>query len=196
MDCTSFNWVAKQPILTWFFSFLIRVIFSRAYLLSAKLGYLSFTLTWFGTHLRWILNYRIYLLRAMLQESYYIDYLHRSSSSTSNYKHELSLIKSQYCEISCTVCVHAPSWHTCIYCCYCFISFWFFDGIILYHSLLFISKCILDLTVSVLPDIDWMEINIFYHLSSVCKQPNGSKCVNVQLMFGVENEPYETLSTP
>ena len=115
MDCTSFNWVAKQPILTWLFSFLIRVIFSRAYLLSAKLGYLSFILTWFGTYLRWILNYRVYLLSAMLQESYYIDYLHRSSSSTSNYKHELSLIKSQYCEISCTVCVHAPSYDTRVF---------------------------------------------------------------------------------
>lgn len=114
MDCTSFNWVAKQPIFTWFFSFLIRLIFSRAYSLSAKLGYLGFALICFGTQFQWILLC-IDLLRAMLQVSYDINYLHRSSSSTSNYKHELSLIKCQYCGISCTVCVHAASYEVRVF---------------------------------------------------------------------------------
>ena len=201
MDCTSFNWVAKQPILTWFFAFLIRLIFFRVYSLSAKLGYLGFTLTCFGTHLRWILNHRIYLLRAMLQVSYDINYLPRSSSSTPNYKHEPSLITSQYpkCEISCTVCVYAPSYQVRVFTA-AIISFHFDFLMVLFfitHYCSFLNENFgLNSVCLTWHRLRNMEINIFYLPSSVCKQPSGSKYVNVQLMCRVENEPYETLSTP
>lgn len=196
MDCTSFNWVAKQSIFVWFFSFLIRLIFSRVYLLSAKLGYLGFTLICFGTHFRWILLF-IDLLRAMLQVSYDINYLHRSSSSTSNYKHELSLIKCQYCKISCTVCVHAPSHEAHVFT--AIVSFHFDFLVVSFFIIHYCSFLKVNFGLNIVC-LTWhrlrMEINIFYLPSSVCKQSSGSKCVNVQLMCGVENEPYETLSTP
>ena len=45
---------------------------------------------------------------------------------------------------------------------------------------------ILDLTVSVKPKkvLDWRYV--IYPPSLVCKQPNGSLCLNVQIMCGVK----------
>lgn len=46
----AFNWVAKQPIITWFFSFLISLIIFGAYSLSAKFCYLGFKCLCFGAY--------------------------------------------------------------------------------------------------------------------------------------------------